>query len=139
MRGEAVQKRHSSAATANDISTFALASAVAAVFGLRGDLKARRISLFEDNAAACASPAEGARRNQLTLTLVDTLRSVAAKFDLAFWLERVPPGLNPPGSPSRSALQHSGHPIPLSNAAQVRAPRHSDNIPFLRFIADAAG
>ena len=60
-----------------------------------------------------------AASNRLAWTLIYTLRSVAAKFNLACWAERVPSSLNPAGNHSRSAPS----PIKLSGGASSSSLR----------------
>ena len=90
---------HELALPTNKIYIFDQYEAAATVFELRDELWNRKAILSVGNEAAGAAPTKGASKNRLALALVYTLWSVAACYDIAFWIERVPTKLNPADLP----------------------------------------
>ena len=72
-----------------------LSAAVATVFQVRDELWCRKAVSFVDNKAACASLSRGEAKDRMAMTLVYTMRSIAARYDLAFWIERAQSILDP--------------------------------------------
>ena len=74
---------------------------VETVFHLRDSSRCATVSLSVDNEAACAAPEKGAAKSRVVLMPVSRLWPVAARNDIAIWIERAPSKLNPADSPPK--------------------------------------
>ena len=118
--GQAEDELRSSAPNANKIYIFELFVAAAAIIKLRKEVSGRKIVRFVYGEADCAALAKGAARNRSAWTLVCFLRAVAARYEIAFWIE---------GASSKlilAGLPPGGQPLPFSTEPRFELPELED-------------
>ena len=99
---ETQEKLFSLATNTSKIPILELFAAVATIYRLRDGLWGRKVLLFVDIEAACSALTEDATKNKVALLAAYTPWAVAARYNVAVWVERVPTEVNQADSPPRN-------------------------------------
>ena len=124
LTGAADKKLSRSLETTNEIYGLEMFAMVSAVITLGDQLRGKRIMLFLDNNAASGALIKGSSRVLVVLATIESFWGCMARLSASCWVERVAPGANPAGAPSRGdplfrEPQVKGELLPLAKVLQT--------------------